>query len=357
MMRCFAHTSHTVAMNPPPMTAPFRDILLKLCRRENLTREEARAAFLHIMSGDAPDAQIGGFLVGLAAKGTTVDELVGAATVMREKVLPVVTDGIVVDTCGTGGDVRHTFNISTTAALITAAAGVKVAKHGNRSASSNSGSADVLETLGVKLEVTPTHLTACLNQANICFAFARSHHPAMKHVAPARTALSIPTIFNLLGPLTNPAKARHQLLGVFAPELTDRLANVLKELNSHRAWVVHAEDGLDELSTISPTQISELANGQVKTWTFDATLLGLPKAKLEELQVSSVQESAAMLKGVLAGKKGPARDIALLNAAAALVVAEQCDSMVDGLTAAAAAVDTGAAQATLATLVRLTQAG
>src|SRR3954464_14241417 len=235
----------------PP--SPLRDILLKLCRREDLTRDEARAGFNHIMSGDATDAQIGGLLVGLAAKGTTVEELVGAATVMREKVLPIGCnrEEIIIDTCGTGGDVRGTFNISTAAALIVAAAGVKVVKHGNRSASSKSGSADVLEKLGVKLELTGAQLRRCLDEAGFCFAFARAHHPAMKFVAAARSALGIPTIFNLLGPLTNPAKAKHQLLGVFAPELTDKLANVLRELGSHRAWVVHAEDGLDELSTMS----------------------------------------------------------------------------------------------------------
>src|SRR3954447_6218021 len=190
----------------------LRDILLKLCRREDLTREEARDAFMYIMSGQASDAQIGGLLVGLASKGTSVEELVGAATVMREKVVPVSCDppgSVVIDTCGTGGDVRGTFNISTAAAIIVASCGVKVVKHGNRSASSKAGSADVLEKLGVKLEVTPATLKTCLNEANICFAFARSHHPAMKFVGSARTALGIPTIFNVLGPLTNPARARH----------------------------------------------------------------------------------------------------------------------------------------------------
>jgi len=338
------------------MNFSLREILLKLCKREDLTRDEARDAFLHIMSGESTDAQIGGLLVGLAAKGSTVEELVGAASVMREKALPVPADGIVVDTCGTGGDVRHTFNISTTAAIITAATGVKVAKHGNRSASSKSGSADVLETLGVKLEVSTETLSACLDQANICFAYARSHHPAMKYVAAARLALGIPTIFNLLGPLTNPAKARHQLLGVFAPELTDKLANVLRELGSHRAWVVHADDGLDELSTISETRISELSDGQVKTWSLDATLLNLPKAKLEDLQVSTAQESADAIRCVLSGEKGPKRDIALLNAAAALVVAERCDELQEGLELAAKAVDSGKAAYSLDTLVRLTNA-
>lgn len=335
-------------------TASLRDILLKLCRREDLTRDEARNAFTHIMSGDATDAQIGGLLVGLAAKGTTVEELVGAATVMREKVLPIGLDReeIIIDTCGTGGDVRGTFNISTAAALIVAASGLKVVKHGNRSASSKSGSADVLEKLGVKLELPGDLLARCLAQANICFAFARYHHPAMKFVGAARTSLGIPTIFNLLGPLTNPAKARHQLLGVFAPELTDRLATVLRELGSERAWVVHADDGLDELSTMGPTRISELKDGHVNMWKLDPRDLGLPYARLSDLQVNSVAESAEMLQRVLSGEKGPPRDIALLNAAAALVLGGRAIELTEGLRVAAVAVDSGRAKQTLESLVR-----
>ena len=266
----------------------MREILLKLCRREDLTRDEARDAFLQIMSGSATESQIGGLLIGLAAKGTTVDELVGAATVMREKSVAIAcpANDIIIDTCGTGGDVRGTFNISTAAALITAAAGVKVVKHGNRSASSKSGSADVLEKLGVKLDAQPDTLQKCLAETNICFAFARNHHPAMKHVAAARSALNIPTIFNLLGPLTNPARAKHQLLGVFAPELTDRLAQVLRELGSTRAWVVHAEDGLDELSTLGPTRISELHNGHIRTETLDPRAMGAFVKTLTAMQAA-----------------------------------------------------------------------
>ncbi|HEY0912503.1 MAG TPA: anthranilate phosphoribosyltransferase, partial [Bradyrhizobium sp.] len=294
----------------------MRDILLKLCRREDLSRDEARAAFALIMSGDANDAQIGGLLVGLAAKGTTAEELVGAATVMREKVVALSCDpgGVVLDTCGTGGDVRGTFNISTAAALIVAGAGVRVVKHGNRSASSRSGSADVLEQLGVKIDAGPEASARCLREANICFAFSRAHHPAMKFVAGARSALGIPTIFNLLGPLTNPARARHQLLGVFAPELTTRLATVLRDLGSERAWVVHADDGLDELSTLGPTRISELKAGQIHTWMLDPRSLGLEDARLSDLQVGSAEESADVIRSVLAGVKGPTRDIAILNA-------------------------------------------
>lgn len=336
------------------MTAPLRDILLKLCRREDLTRDEAREAFAHVMSGEATDAQIGGLLVGLAAKGTTVDELVGAATVMREKAVAIECDasaGVIIDTCGTGGDVRGTFNISTAAAIIVAAAGVRVVKHGNRSASSKSGSADVLERMGVKLDLTPGDLKKCLEAAGICFAFARYHHPAMKFVANARTSLGIPTIFNVLGPLTNPARAKHQLLGVFSAELTDRLAAVLQDLGSERAWVVNAHDGLDELSTIGPTRVSELRDGRISTWTLDPAKLGLSYARLSDLQVSSVEEAADMLRMVMQGTMGPMRDIALLNAAAGLVIAGKSRDLKDGLVVAADAVDSGRAQRTLDALI------
>ncbi len=336
------------------MAIAMRDILLKLSRREDLTRDEGREAFEIIMSGQATEAQIGGLLIGMASKGTTSEELIGAATVMREKVIPIACDsraGVILDTCGTGGDVKGTFNISTAAAIIAAACGVKVVKHGNRSASSRSGSADVLEKLGVKLEVSPETLTNCLDDANICFAFARSHHPAMKHVASARTSLGIPTIFNLLGPLTNPGRARHQLLGVFAPELTDRLATVLRTLGSERAWVVHAQDGLDELSTLGPTRISELRGGEIHTWFFDPASIGLPDARLSDLVVDSVEQAADALRRVLEGEPGPHRDIAALNAAAALVVAEEASDLSQGLNLATDALEAGRANATLHTLI------
>jgi anthranilate phosphoribosyltransferase len=335
----------------------LRDILLKLCRREDLTRSETREAFAHIMSGDANEAEIGGLLVGLAAKGTTVEELVGAATVMRDNAIPVSNDpsSVILDTCGTGGDVRGTFNISTAAALIVAGAGVRVVKHGNRSASSRSGSADVLEKLGVRIDASPEALARCLKEANICFAFARSHHPAMKHVAAARAALAIPTIFNLLGPLTNPARARHQLLGVFAPELTERLATVLRELGSERAWVVHADDGLDELSTLGRTRVSELADGEVRTWTLDPKQFGIPYARLSDLQVNSARESADVIAGIVAGGRGAARDIAVLNAAGALVVAGAAPDLSAALFQANVAVDDGSARRALESLVRLSQ--
>ncbi len=329
--------------------APLRDTLLKLCRREDLTRDEAESAFAHVMSGEATDAQVGGLLVGLAAKGSTVDELVGAATVMRARAVRVAAPaGTVLDTCGTGGDVKGTFNISTAAAIIAAAAGVTVVKHGNRSASGRSGSADVLEALGVNLD-GPTD--ACLAAANLCFAFARTHHPAMRHVAAARSSLGIPTLFNLLGPLTNPAGARHHLLGVFAPELTERMAAVLRELGSDRAWVVHADDGLDEISTMGPTRVTELRDGHIATWRLDPADVGLPVAALADLQVNDVASAAAALTAVLAGDRGPMRDVALLNAAAALVVAGRAQTLQAAVPIAAAAVDSGAARQTLRRLM------
>jgi anthranilate phosphoribosyltransferase len=337
------------------MTVTLPAILLKLCRREDLTRDEARWTFEYLISGQASDAQIGGLLIGLTAKGTTVEELVGAATVMRDKAIPIGCnrEEVIMDTCGTGGDVRGTFNISTAAAIIVAAAGVKVVKHGNRSASSKSGSADVLEKLGLKLELPGELLNRCLVEANICFAFARYHHPAMKFVASARSSLGIPTIFNILAPLTNPARARHQLIGVFAPELTDRLAAVLRELGSERAWVVHADDGLDELSTLGPTRVSELNHGHITTWKLDPNEFGLPYARLSDLVVHGVDQAADVLRRLFKGEKGPPRDIALLNAAAALVVAGRVEGLGDGLRLAGETVDSGSAGRTLEKLVAI----
>jgi anthranilate phosphoribosyltransferase len=333
----------------------MRDLLLKLCRQESLGREEARAAFEQIISGKVSDAQIGGLLVGLAAKGTDVEELVGAAEALRDKCIPIDCGDyeVVLDTCGTGGDVKGTFNISTTAAIIAAGAGVAVAKHGNRSASSLAGSADVLEKLGVKLEVTPAKASECLRTAGICFAFARAHHPALKSVAQVRSSLGIPTIFNLIAPLLNPAKARHQIIGVFAPELTERIALVLRELGSVRAWVVHADDGLDELSTMGPSRVSELREGHVHTWKLDPAELGLATARLSDLTIANVDEAALALRGVLAGEKGARRDICLLNAAAALVVADRANDLHEGLNLAADAIDSGKARNTLEQLIAI----
>jgi len=337
----------------------MRELLLKLCRREDLTRDEAREAFESLTSGKATDAQIGGLLVGLASKGTTVDELVGAATVLREKAIAIPLEEAdrknLVDTCGTGGDVRGTFNISTAAAIIAAAAGARVVKHGNRPASGRCGSADVLEKLGVRIDCWPAGLRQCLRETSICFAYARKHHPVLRHVAAARASLGIPTIFNVLAPLLNPAGTRRQVIGVFAPELTERLAAVLREMGSELAWVVHGDDGMDELTTIAPSRVTSLQNGQVHTWKVDPKDLGLPYARLSDLQVGDAPAAAAALTAAITGTDAPKRDIALLNAGAALVAAGICADLKAGVDRARSAVEAGAAQRTLAALVRVSQ--
>lgn len=332
----------------------MRDFLHKLIRRQDLSRQEMKQAFEQIMSGQASDVLIAGFLMGIAAKGASLEELIGASSVMREKVIPVpVADHpVVLDTCGTGGDVKGTFNISTIAAILVAACGVKVVKHGNRSASSRSGSADVLEHLGVRLDLGPEQLARCLDEVGICFAFARNHHPAMKHVAAARSALGVPTIFNLLGPLTNPGRARYQLLGVFSQPLTELLAGVLRENGSVRAWVVHAEDGLDELSTLGPTHVCEVHGGQTHSWKLDPLSLGLPRARLSDLQVDSVEASAKAIREVLDDRSGPKRDIAMLNAAAGLVITGRAKDLSSGLEQVDQTIRSGKARQTLERLVQ-----
>lgn len=336
----------------------MRDALLKLTRRQDLTRAEAHAAFGAILSGEASDVQIAGLLMGLAVKGVTGDELAGAAGVMREKVLtiPVIGghDQVILDTCGTGGTGRDTFNVSTTAAILVAACGGKVVKHGNRKASGVSGSADVLEALGVRLDLSPDRLADCLHKVGLCFAFARNHHPAMKHVSAARTALGVPTIFNILGPLTNPARACYQLLGVYDRPLARLIAGVLADTGSRRAWVVHADDGLDELSTFGPTHVCEVRDGKLSEWTLDPTTLGIKAPPKDALRVTNPAESAAIIRGVMDGRRdeqfGAAYDIASLNAAAGLVITGIAQDLPDGLRRVAAAVENGNARRTLATL-------
>ncbi len=335
----------------------MREVLLKLCRGEDLTGRETSDTFQKIMRGEADPAQVGGFLVGLAAKGTTAEELAAAAEVIRQHAMKIdVGDEPVLDTCGTGGDYSGTFNISTAAALVTAACGVKVVKHGSRSATSKSGSADVLEEMGVNLILDEAGLKRCLAEAGICFAFAWNHHPAMKHVAPVRQTLGVATVFNLLGPLANPAAAKRQVLGVYRAELTELLANVLHRLGSERAWVVHAEDGLDEVSTMSPTRISELADGHVTTWTLRPEQYGFEAPSIDSLRVGSAKASAKVIGEVLEGREGPARDIVLLNTAAALVVAGAADDVASALPVAAHALDSGRAGETLEALARVSRA-
>ena len=334
----------------PP--ASMRELLHKLINRQNLTRSEARTAFDDVMSGKLSDTQIAGLLVGLSAKGITADELAGAATVMAERAIPIATPAgsPVLDTCGTGGDIKGTFNISTAAAILAAACGVRVVKHGNRSASGRTGSADVLELMGVSVDLLPNRLADCLKEIGICFAFARNHHPAMRHVAQVRSQLGVPTIFNLLGPLTNPARAPYQLLGVYSKEAALLVAQTLK-LSCTRAWVVHADDGLDELSTLGPTTVYEVNCGDLKEWSLDPRSLGLRVPELAELQVDSIEESAEAIKAIFAGEKGAKREIATLNAGAALVIAEKAKSLQEGIDCVNAAIDSGAARRTLASLV------
>jgi anthranilate phosphoribosyltransferase len=323
----------------------LKTVLQQLLSEDDLEPDAAREAFACVFSGDADPVVVSGFLVALQGKGVTADELAAAATVMRQHSLPIdVGDASdLIDTCGTGGTGSGTFNVSTAAALVAAAAGVRVVKHGNRAASSKTGSADVLETLGVRLDKDPKEQ---LNRCGIAFAFARNHHPAMKHVAPIRQALGVPTVFNLLGPLTNPAGVRRQLLGVAKPEHSELLANALLRLGSDRAWVVHSDDGQDDLSCVSPTRVSEVRDGSVTTWTFDPSPLGLT-GSVADLQADSPAESAAMIRRVFDGEPGPARDAILLNAAAALVVAGAADDVETALPVVTEVVDTGRAGSTL----------
>lgn len=352
------------------MIWPFlkmKQILFQLVQGQSLSTEQTIDAFEQIMTGQATPAQIAALLALMQQRGPTVEEITGAATVMRDKAVKVnVPAGLtVIDTCGTGGDHAETFNISTAAAIIAAAVGrsrsVAVAKHGNRSVTSKSGSSTVLETLGVKLTVSGETLTRCLGEAGICFCFAPAHHPAMKYAAPVRQELGFRTMFNILGPLTNPAQARRQVMGVFDAKLTEPIANVLLRLGAEHAMVVHGEfqpgsSGLDELTTTGISQLSEVRNGKVQTRHFSAASLGLPRAEPISLRAESPQQSAAVLKQLFAGEQGAPRDIVCLNAAAALVVADLAADLTQGIALAQQAIDSGEASRVLEKLITLTQA-
>jgi len=332
----------------------YSELLRTLLGGGHLTREQAHDSFARIMDGQWSEAQVAGLLVALAARGETSDEIAGAAQAMREHVLPIDSGGAdVIDTCGTGGTGLRTFNISTATALVAAGAGVHVAKHGNRTATRASGSADVLAELGVNLDAPPAAVARCLQQARVCFCFAVRCHPAMKYAVPVRKALGVRTIFNLLGPLTNPVGARRQVMGVFDAALTETIASVLAMLGTVRAFVVHAEDGMDEFSTTAPTRVCELLDGRIAARTIAPEDFHLPRARLDDLLVSSPGESAAVIRSVLAGTAGPARDIVLLNAAAALAVAGNAADIASALPLARASIDSGAAAAALDTLVRV----
>lgn len=329
----------------------FAEWLEKLRRHEDLTEAEAARAMGLIMDGQAQPAHIAGLLMALALKGERPPEMVGFATAMRERAVPLPAPvGDVFDTCGTGGDGAHTFNVSTAAAIVLASCGVRVAKHGNRAVSSRCGSADVFETLGVALDAPPARVVQTLLDANLAFFFAPAWHPSMKHAGPTRRELGVRTAFNLLGPLTNPAGARRQLVGVSRPEHTELLARTLGLLGTKRAWVVHGADGLDELSTTGFTKVSEFQGGAVRTFYLHPSDVGLSIAPKGALVGGTAAENAALIERLLAGERGAARDIVLLNAGAGLLIAGAVASVRDGIAAAAEAIDSGRAAATLETL-------
>lgn len=330
----------------------FPALIEKLRRQEDLTTAEAAAAMASIMKGEAAPAQIAGLLIGLAMKGERPAELVGLAQTMTANAVAVpVQPGPVFDTCGTGGDRSGTFNISTAAAIVMAACGTRVAKHGNRSVSSQCGSADVLEALGVNIQAAPEVAARCLSEVGMAFFFAPTFHPAMKHAAQARRDLGVRTAFNLLGPLTNPARPTRQIVGVPKPDLTELIARSLSLLGSERAWVVHGADGLDELSTTGYTKVSECRNNAVQTFYVHPADFGLAKASPDALKGGDATANAAIIHSVLDGAKGHARDVVLLNTGAARFIAGQADTVRAGIAQAAAAIDSGAARQVLARLV------
>ncbi|MGB1108973.1 MAG: anthranilate phosphoribosyltransferase [Gammaproteobacteria bacterium] len=332
----------------------MQEAIRAVTERRDLSADEMTEVMRIIMTGEATQAQIGGFLIGLRMKGETVDEISAAASVMRELSTRVEVDKAhLVDTCGTGGDGSGTFNISTASAIVTAAAGAKVAKHGNRSVSSKSGSADVLKTAGVNLDIDPAKVAQCINEVGVGFLFAPKHHGAMKHAIGPRMEMAVRTIFNVLGPLTNPAGAPNQVLGVFSADLTEPLANVLKTLGSEHVLVVHSDDGMDEISIAAPTRVSELKDGQVSTFSIEPEQFGMARSSLDAIKVDGSDASLAMIKGVLANESGAARDIVSLNAGAAIYAAGLADSLTAGIEKASAVIADGSAATTLDRLVEV----
>ncbi len=335
----------------------FSALIEKLQRRQDLTVDEAAAAMDEIMEGRALPAQIAGLLIALAMKGERPSEVVGLARTMRARATTLSRKHEdIFDTCGTGGDRAHTFNVSTIAALVVAACGVRVAKHGNRSVSSRCGSADLFEALGVNITAAAPVVERCLDETGIAFFFAPTFHPSMRHAAPTRRELGVRTAFNLLGPLTNPAGAARQLVGVPRPELTELVARSLGQLGSRRAWVVHGADGLDEISTTGYTKVSEYRDGASNTFYLHPGDVGLPKAAPEALRGGDAEENARIAREVLAGAKGPARDIVLFNAGASLLIAGAVPDMAEGIRQAAEAIDSGHAATILQRLIDVSNA-
>ncbi len=332
-----------------------KEYIGKVVIGENLTEEESYDALNKIMSGEASDAQIAAFITALRMKGETSEEIIGAARVMREKATKIhCVDEIVLDTCGTGGDEAGTFNISTIAALIATGAGATVAKHGNRAVSSKCGSMDVLKQLGVKIDISPAEVEKCVNEIGIGFLFAPVYHSAMKYAIGPRREVGIRTIFNIVGPLTNPAGAKHQLLGVFSDEYLETIANALDSLGSRHALIVCSSDGLDEITTTSVTNAFELKDEKIKDLIIDPEHFGFKPAKLEDLLGDTPEENAQTIIDILDGKEGPKTDVALLNAGAAIYVADKANSIEEGIELAKKAIKTGKAKEKLADLIKFT---
>jgi anthranilate phosphoribosyltransferase len=330
--------------------AELKPLIAKVANGESLNREESRAAFDILMSGEATPSQIGGFLMALRVRGETVDEIVGAVSSMRARMLPVSAPANAIDIVGTGGDGIGTYNISTLASIIVAGTGLPVAKHGNRALSSKSGTADALSALGVKLDIGPDLIARCISEAGLGFMFAQLHHSAMRHVGPSRVELGTRTIFNLLGPLSNPAGAKRQLLGVFSPRWLVPLAEVLRDLGSESIWVVHG-DGMDEVTTTGVTHVAALEDGKIRTFDLTPKDFGVEPASMDDLKGGDGIANAAALREVLSGKRNAYRDISLCNAAAALVIAGKTETLGEAMTIVSEALDSGAATAALDRLV------
>ena len=333
-----------------------REAISAVVDGHSLSREEAASAMRQIMGGEATPAQLGAFLTGLRIKGETTQEIAGMASVMREFALKVEVDGPLVDTVGTGGDGQNTFNISTATAFVAAAAGLKVAKHGNRAASGTCGSADVLEALGVRIELSPEGVARCIEGAGVGFMFAPVFHPAMRHAGPVRREIGIRTVFNILGPLTNPAGAQTQLLGVAFPELGETMAEVLGILGSHRAMIVHGHGGLDELSLSGDSTVWEAREGSLSRWTVRVEDTGLPVTPTSAIQSGTKEENAATMRRLFQGETGPVRDIVLLNSAGVLMVGDLAGTIREGIDMASGLIDSGAALSSLDRLVEVSQA-
>ena len=334
----------------------FKQHIAKVASGTPLSFEEARAAFDIMMSGEATPSQIGGFLMALRVRGETVDEISGAVATMRAKMLPVSAPADAVDIVGTGGDASGSYNVSTCAAFIVAGAGVPVAKHGNRALSSKSGAADTLAALGVDIEIGPDTIASCIADAGVGFMFAPAHHSAMRHVGPSRVELGTRTIFNLLGPLSNPAGVKRQLVGVFAPQWVEPIAQVLKGLGAESVWVVHG-DGLDEMTTAGTTKIAELKDGVIRTFELTPEEVGLRRASFDELKGADAEHNAKALRAVLGGEKNAYRDISVLNAGGALLVAGKAADLRQGIELAAQSIDSGSAAAALNSLIAVSNSG